>query len=214
MSSTTAIAAAVLAAGFAARADSVADEADFHFHRGAQLTQRGKVEEALGEFFFSNRLVHNRNVVFNIARSFELLKRYNEAYRWYSDILSEENVPAADRKAVETAIRHLEPSLALLRIESDPAGATLYIDRKDQGARGTLRVLPGEHQLFLSAPGHVGQQIAVQAAADETVPVHFKLLPLPPPSGSIVVRANVESALLRIDGREAGFAPEGSRGGG
>src|ERR1700682_1660804 len=287
MSSTTAIAAAVLAAGFAARADSVADEADFHFHRGAQLTQRGKVEEALGEFFFSNRLIHNRNVVFNIARSFELLKRYNEAYRWYSDILSEENVPAADRKAVETAIRHLEPSLALLRIESDPAGATLYIDRKDlgargqtpltlalppgqavvmaelaghrparadvtlaigatrtvklqperiwsvlelsgepgtaelrvdstdgpsQGARGTLRVLPGDHQLFLSAPGHVGQQIAVQAAADETVPVHFKLLPLPPPSGSIVVRANVESALLRIDGREAGFAPEVIRG--
>ena len=287
MSSTTAIAAAVLAAGFAARADSVADEADFHFHRGAQLIQRGKVEEALGEFFFSNRLVHNRNVVFNIARSFELLKRYNEAYRWYSDILSEENVPAADRKAVETAIRHLEPSLALLRIESDPAGATLYIDRKDlgargqtpltlalppgqavvmaelaghrparadvtlaigatrtvklqperiwsvlelsgepgtaelrvdstdgpsQGARGTLRVLPGDHQLFLSAPGHVGQQIAVQAAADETVPVHFKLLPLPPPSGSIVVRANVESALLRIDGREAGFAPEVIRG--
>src|SRR5260370_6367656 len=246
MSSTTVIAAAVLAVGFAARADSLAGEADFHFHRGAQLIQRGKVEEALGEFFFSNRLVHNRTAIFNIARSFELLKRYNEAYRWYSDILSEENVPAADRKAVEAAIRRLEPSLALLRIESEPAGATLYIDRKDLGARGqapltlalppgravvmaelagyrparvdvtvaigatrtvklqperiwsvlelsgdpdtaalrvgltdgpvryargALRVLPGEHQIFLSAPGHAGQQLTVQAAAATTVPV-------------------------------------------
>ena len=283
MSSRGVIAAAVLAAGFAARADSLADQADFHFHRGAQLIQRGKVEEALSEFFFSNRLVHNRNAVFNIARSFELLKRYNEAYRWYSDILFEENVPAADLEAVEAAIRRLEPSLALLRIESEPAGATLYIDRKDLGARGqtpltlalppgkavvmaeltghrpanadvtlaigatrtvklqleriwsllelsgepgtaelrvdtidgpsqdargTLRVLPGDHQLFLSAPGYTRQQIAVQAPADKTMPVHFKLLPLPPPSGSMVVRANADGALLRIDGREAGFAPQ------
>ena len=77
-----------------ARADSIADEADFRFHRGAQLFRQGKVEEALGEFLASNHLVHNRNAVFNIARSFELLERHNEAYRWYTDILTEENVPA------------------------------------------------------------------------------------------------------------------------
>src|SRR5260370_27583263 len=125
MSSRGVIAAAVLAAGFAARDDSLGDQADLHVHRGAQLIERGKVEEALSEFFFSNRLVHNRNAVFNIARSFELLKRYNEAYRWYSDILSEENVPAADLEAVEAAIRPLEPSPAPLRLPSQPARATL-----------------------------------------------------------------------------------------
>src|SRR5260370_24120271 len=280
------IAAAVLAAGLAARDDSLGDQADLHVHRGAQLIERGKVEEALSEFFFSNRLVDNRTAIFNIARSFELLKRYNEAYRWYSDILFEENVPAADLEAVEAAIRRLEPSLALLRIESEPAGATLYLDRKDLGARGqtpltlalppgkavvmaeltghrpanaevtlaigatrtvklqleriwsllelsgepgtaelrvdttdgpsqdargTLRVLPGDHQLFLSAPGYTGQQIAVQAPADKTVPAHFKLLPRPPPSGSMVVRANADVALLRIDGRAAGVSPQGVR---
>src|SRR5207253_8122327 len=118
---------ALLLAASAARADSLADEADFRFHRGARLFKDGNVEEALGEFLASNHLVHNRNVVFNIARSFELLKRYNEAYRWYTDILAEPGVPDDDRRAVDESIRRMQPSLALLRVESDPPGATIYL---------------------------------------------------------------------------------------
>jgi outer membrane receptor protein involved in Fe transport len=275
--------ASLLLASLSAHADSVADEADFHFHRGATLIRQGNLEEALSEFLGSNRLVRNHNTLFNIARCFELLHKSNEAYRWYGDLLVDESLPEADRKAVENALERLRPSLALLRIETTPPGATVFIDRKDLGARGQtpvtlalppgnvlalvelvgfkpaqaaaalavgktatvslsperiygtivlagepqqaeaqidrataqrlpasgpLKMVPGDHLVFITAPGYVAQQLSVQVPAAGAVPVRFNLLPLPPPSGTLVVRANVDGALLRLDGREAGFTPD------
>ena len=273
----------LLAAG--ARADSIADEADFRFHRAATLYRQGKVEDALGEFLASNRLVRNRNVIFNIARCFEQLSKFNEAYRWYTEIQGDE-MPAEDRKELQLALKRLQPSLALLRVDSAPPGATVYIDRKDLGGRGqtpvTLalpagkaqvileldgfrpfqqpvqpqvgktvevkpaldriygevvvegepegfelrvdagselnapalqllrgraKVIPGRHILTVTAPGHAAQQLAVEVTPDSVTPVKFKLLPLPPPSGGLVVRANLEGALIRVDGKELGFTP-------
>jgi outer membrane receptor protein involved in Fe transport len=269
-----------LLASAAARADSIADEADFRFHRAANLVREGKVEEALGEFLASNRLVRNRNVIFNIARCFEELRHYNEAYRWYTEIVHDE-MPEADRQSLADALKRLRPSLALLQVESTPPGATVYIDREDLGARGqtpvTLAlppgkvtaivelpgfrthtqsialavgrtallapaldriygqlelagepagfearidsgaplaldrgvalVVPGKHILTISAKGYAEQQLAVDVPADGVARVPFKLLPLPPPAGALVVRANLDGALVRVDGKEAGFTP-------
>src|SRR6266850_101106 len=120
---------AALAIAAPALADSVADEADFRFRRAAALYRAGRIEEALGEFLASNRLVKNHNVAFNIARSFEQLKRVNEAYRWYVEILAEPGLSDEDRNAVGEALKRLGNSLALVRVESEPQGATVYIDR-------------------------------------------------------------------------------------
>src|SRR5258708_28465523 len=105
------VAVALLLVGLAARADSMADEADFRFQRAAKLYRQGKVEEAMGEFLASNRLVRNRNVIFNIARSFRVLNRYNEAYRRYPQILPDDP-PQPDRQDVAAAINPLQPSPA------------------------------------------------------------------------------------------------------
>src|ERR1700736_2285115 len=67
------LAALLLASSLPSRADSVADEADFRFHRGSTLIRQGNVEAALSDFLDSNRLVRNHNALFNIARCFELL---------------------------------------------------------------------------------------------------------------------------------------------
>ena len=271
-----------LLAPLAARADSIADEADFRFHRAATLYRQGHVEEALGEFLHSNRLVRNRNVIFNIARSFEQLGKFNEAYRWYMEVLGDE-MPDADRKDLREALQRLRPSLALLIVESDPPGATVFIDRKDLGGRGTTpvtlalppgkvtalvelagykpaqksttltvgktsllapsleriygtlevsgqpaqfelrldgqdgppaltqsgaaQVLPGKHILYVTAPGHAEQQLAVDVPPEGSAPVQFRLLELPPPAGVLVVKANIDGALVRVDGKEVGFTP-------
>src|SRR6267143_6295510 len=133
-----ALAAAVLCAllpSAFARADSVADEADFRFHRGVNLYGRGRTEDALSEFLASNRLVRNRNVIQNVARCFERLRMFNEAWRWYSELLAEP-LPENERRDLAAALTRLQPSLALLRVFSDPPGATVYVDRRDLGARG------------------------------------------------------------------------------
>jgi outer membrane receptor protein involved in Fe transport len=276
-----ALAAASLAAS-AALADSLADEADFRFRRGAALYRKGQVDEALGEFLASNRLVKNRNVAFNIARCFEQLKLFNEAYRRYVELLGED-LPAPDRASVQSALQRLRPQLALVQVDTEPPGATVYLDRKDLGARGqtplelalpkgaasvlveldghrearstveanvglvarvslrleriygTLhvdahpadvelrldrsdaeplkidrghaRVLPGHHEVFATAQGFLPHTLAVQVPPDGDARVHIELMPLPPPSGTLVARANVDGALVRIDGKEAGFTP-------
>src|SRR6266545_476546 len=96
-----------------ARADSTADEADARFHLGNTLFRAGRFDDALVEFFTSNRLAHNRNVVFNIARSYEALARYEEAYRYYAEYIAEE--PNKDeRSAAVRRLKELEPRVALL----------------------------------------------------------------------------------------------------
>ena len=273
---------AALAQAHPARADDTADEADFRFRRGATLYRSGHVEEALGEFLASNHLVRNRNVIFNIARCFEQLKMFNEAWRFYSEVLNDE-MPAEDRKDLEASLERLKPSLALLEVKTDPPGATVYVNRKDLGARGqtplvlalkpgketaiveapgyrplradvvlaigktahvgseleriygaletlgdpakfelrvddaegpilmakngTAQVLPGHHTVYASANGYVTQQLSIEIAPEETARLKFKLSPVPAPSGTLVVKANLDGALVRIDGTEVGFTP-------
>src|SRR5262245_20630105 len=94
------VALGVLLPAARAAGEDVADEAQFHFVRGNQLYRQGRFEDALSEFYASNRLVSNRNVQFNIARCLEQLKLYDEAFRAWSDIGRKDAPPAEDRKSV------------------------------------------------------------------------------------------------------------------
>src|SRR5215470_3063777 len=118
-----------------ARADGVADEADLQFTIGAEAYQKGDFTGALEHFLASNRLVPNRNVVFNIARTYEELKAAPDAYRYYVEALQGES--RADQiRRIEDALKRVAPSVAVLKVTTDPPGATVYLDRKDLGARG------------------------------------------------------------------------------
>ena len=265
-----------------ARAQDVADEAQFHFSRGNQLYRQGRFDEALVELYASNRLVPNRNVKFNIARCLEQLRLYDEAFRAWSE-LARGDAPPAERAAIQAAIDRLRPQLALLQVTTTPPGATIFVNRRDLGALGTTprrlalapgsatvlldlsgyrsvsvpvelakgtekqiaptleriygavvfrglppgatvrdgatdgpllvvgagptRLVPGRHDLFVAAPAHAAARVTVDVPPDETTSVDVPLAPLPSPTGAVVVRANLDGALVRIDGREMGFSP-------
>src|SRR5438094_3558403 len=193
MAAREALAAALLCALLpcaGARADSVADEADFRFHRGVSLYGRGHTEEALSEFLASNRLVRNRNVIQNVARCFERLRMYSEAWRWYSELLAEP-LPEGERRDLAAALERLQPSLALLRVFSDPPGATVYVDREDLGARGqtpvTLALPPGAATAIVEAPGHKPADARVQLRIGK---ISLLQLTLPRIQGDIEVLAD------------------------
>jgi outer membrane receptor for ferrienterochelin and colicins len=258
----------------------LADEAQFRFLRGNAMYRAGRFEDALSEYYLSHRLVPNRNVQFNIARCLERLRRFDEAFRTWSQ-LSDGDLPDAERAIVREAIDRLRPQLALLRVGSDPPGADIYLGRRDLGSLGqtpkliavpegkatlileldghrpaelpvepqrgkeqvvshrlervygrvaltnlpagarvrrgspageSLSVGPGELRLplgrevlYVTLPGYETARVEVDVAGDAltTVPVALR----PALTGSIVVRANVEGALVRVDGREVGFTP-------
>lgn len=265
-----------------ARAADVADEAEFHFRRGNTAYRAGKYEEALSEWYASNRLVANRNVQFNIARCLEQLSLFDEAFRAYSE-LEGQKLPAAEQKEVRDSIGRLRSHLALVKVTSEPPGASIFVGRRDLGSLGTtpkllalqagsakvildlegyrsaeasvklarggeakvaltleriygsldfpslpanaevrrdkadgevlrtgpgtLKLLPGSHVLFVTAPGFVAARVSQDVKPDQVTPVEVPLTPTPPPSGALVVRSNVDGALVRVDGKEMGFTP-------
>lgn len=145
--------------GFSGRssADGLADEAELHFQLGTSDYQKSEFMSALEHFMASNRLVPNRRVVFNIARTFEQLKRFPDAHRYYVDALEgETNQTAID--AARAAIERLAPYVALLDVVTDPPGATIFIDRKDLGSRGraprALALAPGTYRVIAELPGY------------------------------------------------------------
>src|SRR5258706_1969218 len=101
-------------------ADNLADEADLKFRLGAEAYQHADYRGALEEFLASNRLVPNRNVIYNIARCYEELKQFPEAYRYYVLALQAET-DAEARTRIEHALSAIQQYLAVLEVESQPS---------------------------------------------------------------------------------------------
>lgn len=170
--------AVVLVAG-GASADDVADEADLQFQLGAERYETGDFKGALEHFLASNRLVANKNVLFNIARTYEQLKRAPDAYRYYVLALEGETQPAA-KKRVEDALARITPNVAILKVETDPPGATVYLDRKDLGPRGnaprTLGLAEGRRKVIVEKAGYEpAESEPVELKIGKEVKVELKL---------------------------------------
>src|SRR6478736_3133827 len=151
-----------------ARADDLADQAELEFSLGVDAYQRGEYKLGFEHFLISNRLVANKNVLFNIARSYEQLKTYPAAFRYYSLALESETEPDAKAK-INTALAQIKQYVMVLRVTTRPAGATLYIDRKDLGARGAspqlLGLAPHAYKLIAEYPGYEPAVVDVPATA-------------------------------------------------
>lgn len=169
-----------LFAGGQARAGGLGDEAELHFQIAAEHYQKGEFRNALEHFLLSNRLVPNRKVVFNIARTFEQMKRYADAHRYYVDVLDGET-NAQTIADVNAAIKRIAPNVAVLRVETTPPGATIYIDRKDLGSRGTsprpLAVPEGKYKVIVELDGYeaaTSGPIEVKLGMEAAVPLTLR----------------------------------------
>ncbi len=162
----------------AALANNTADEADVAFEVGNEAYSRGHYVEALRSYFTSYRLVPNRNVLFNIARCYEALTRYNEAYRYYND-LAQQHLPSADEAEVRRALERLHPKVALVRVTTEPPGAEVLVDREDLGIRGlspqTLALTPGHHTVMVRKEGYRPQQESISVTRGRSLSQEFTL---------------------------------------
>lgn len=162
-----------------ARADGLADEAELHFQMATEHYQRGNFRDALEHFLTSNRLVPNKNVVLNIARTFEQLRRFADAHRYYVDAREVEQDPKLVQ-SIDAAIQRIAPHVAVLFVETTPPGATIYIDRKDLGSRGRsprpLALPEGHYRVIVELPGHelaTSGEIDARLGAEVKVPLQL-----------------------------------------
>ncbi|HEY1959129.1 MAG TPA: TonB-dependent receptor [Polyangiaceae bacterium] len=182
-----------------ATADNLADEADLQFKLGAAAYQKGDFTSALEHFLASNRLVPNRNVVFNIARTYEELHVAPDAYRYYVDAAQGET-RADQKQRIEEALRRVAPSVAVLKVTTDPPGAAVYLDRKDLGARGNtpanLGLAAGKHKVIVELSGYEGaEKNDVELVIGREQDISFTLVPI---LGTVHVEGEA-GATVRLD---------------
>jgi len=162
-----------------ALADNTADEADVAFEVGNAAYNKGDYVEALRSYFTSYRLVPNRNVLYNIARCYEELTRYNEAYRYYNDLAQQEGLSASDTTSVRRALERLRPKVALVRVTTQPPGAEVYVEREDLGSRGlspqTLALPAGRHKVMVRRKGYHPAEQTITVARGRSVSQDFTL---------------------------------------
>ncbi len=179
-----------------ALADGVADEAEVNFRLGAERYQAGDYRGALSYFLISNRLAPNHHVRFNVARAFQRLGQYPEAYRWCEAALAGESEPSL-RAQLEETLAAIEREVSVVELVTNPPGATVFIDRRNLG---TVAVTParialasGKHRILVDLAGYESAQSEeLTLVKGERVQLTFDLERI---VGTVDVRAEAPTAV-------------------
>lgn len=189
------------ALGFAPATASaeVASETGFFDALARRAYQAGQYEQALESFQLVQEIAPSPRVLYNIALCADLAGRSDMAFSLYQEYLQGADPDAVRRAEAETRAQRLKPKLALLAVESDPSGASIYVDRKELGQFGitpsTLALSEGEHRLLLERAGFAPQSVpvVVQLGSLATTSVS-----LPPLLGEVSVELRPASGTLQF----------------
>jgi tetratricopeptide (TPR) repeat protein len=176
----------------AAQATTENAEARTYFEEGNRLyeeasrareSQRTKLlQRSLEAYVDSLQIVRSRNALFNAAIVLDELGRHDEAFNYFSEYLRIEGLPAADRDDATARRDALRAKVAVLRVVTDPAGALLWVDRKDLAPRGEtpieLALPPGKHSTFIEKEGYVPIEGSEEIVRGEIAVVELPLSPL------------------------------------
>ncbi len=174
---TTLFALVCLSQAATAHADRAA-EARFHDEQARRYYASRRYEDAVRSFMLEQRLSPNPNTVFNIALCMQQLRRHADAYMYYAEYLGSEETDETRRTQSERALRTLRPRVSLVRVQSEPAGAAIFVDRRELGQYGvTPRVLAldaGEHRIWVERQGYRPdeQTVALDLGGETSVTLH------------------------------------------
>ena len=145
-------------------------------------------------------LAPNRNVLFNIARTYERMKRLPDAYRYYLQALDGETRTDI-RQKVQQSLDRIRPLVAVLRVQTNPPGATVYLDRKDLGARGkspdVIGLDAGRHRVFVELAGHepaTSDLVDLRVGSESVVQLSLR-----PIVTEVRLEADPSAAAVRLD---------------
>jgi hypothetical protein len=210
-----------LSAPFVAAAQATTDnaEARVYFEEGNRLfqeasTARGTrremlLQRSLEAYVDSLQIVRSRNALFNAAIVLGELERHDESFNYFTEYLGVEGLSEADRADAGRRRDALRAKVAVLEVVTEPAGALLFLDRKDLAPRGQtpieIAIPEGNHRLFLEIEGFIDQEIARQAVRGETTRVAVELEPaaglpavelVPPPPPVSHARPRLRNAAI------------------
>lgn len=180
---------------------------------GKKAFSRGDYDAAIQEFKAAFDIKPSGAVLFNIAKSFERMSRYEEAIDYYQQYL-DLDPNATDRPDVEEQIRRLKKSIRErfqeLSVSSEPPGADIYLDDRNTGLQGQtnfrFKVQPGPHTIFLDANGFEPVKREFVMPDDKPLALEFNMKKLEN-VGFLEISVNVDGARIFIDGAIVGLSP-------
>lgn len=162
-------------------------EALERFDQAQAIFERGDYGAALAEFDRIYELLEahpNRYfVLFNIARSYEELHRYDRAMEYYQRYLDEGGAQAENRADVEASLRALDRLLGTVAITAEVSEPGVEIPRVEVWvgdsqvgeAPGEVRIPGGQHTVEIRAQGFEVIRQEVQVASRQRVEIHIVL---------------------------------------
>jgi hypothetical protein len=180
----------LICAGPAAAADAGEPDperkaaANAHLKRGAELIDAEDLPGALAQFEAAYRLVPSPSILHNFGIVYQGLGRKAEALDAFQRFLDEaDKAPPATREHARQAVQALKREVAELRVESDVAGASIFVDKRKVGQTPQERPIyldPGPHQLSVEKAGlatGLAQRVEATAGQQLTVPARLSAPP-------------------------------------
>jgi len=185
-------------------------EARGRFERGIAMFERGDNAAALAEFLAAYELAPRPSVLFNLAATYEALRRYPEAVDAYDRFLATPGGDRHDRARAERSLARLRPLLATLQVRTNPPGAAVTVDEVAPRDPAAVSVSPGEHRVAARWPDgrEVVARVVVASAqtrevlldAPASVTSAAVAAPASAPTARLALRGVPAGASMRVDG--------------
>jgi hypothetical protein len=194
--------------------EEIKREAAAHYHEGRRLFDQELYSAAIERFQQAQQLYPAPANLYNIAKCYERLGASNlcvESYQSYLRLYeSSKGRSAPDVVDVRNAIEKCRLGARIfLSIESDPPGATVYLDAMDKVVGQTpyaTHTDAGTYRLKLTLQGYAPFERTLNVRPGEPLKVVFKLEKFQA-SGKLIVRANILGAAIYVDGKNIGLTP-------
>jgi tetratricopeptide (TPR) repeat protein len=180
---------------------------------GRKAYSRGDYEGAIEEFKAAFDMKPNAGALYNIAKSYEKMARYDEAIEYFQQYL-DLDPKATDRSDVEETIKRLKKTLKEkfqeLSVSSDPPAADIYLDDRNTGLQGQtnyrFKVTPGPHTLYLDLNGYEPTKRDFIMPDDKPLALDFKMKKLEN-VGYVEIKVDQDGARIFVDGAIIGLSP-------
>jgi tetratricopeptide (TPR) repeat protein len=195
------------------RAQDARAEAHAHFERGVQQAAAREYARALESFEAAYRLGPHPATLYNIGLAFIALDRSADAAsalrRYLRDATAE---PEAKRARAQAQLDRLLPTLGLVQLSIDPAGARVRVDGRPVDRTEQLLLTPGTHRVQVSLPQHAGEERALVVAAGTSQTLALTLARVRKPSAAAAAEGQLRVIVfpygsVRIDGEPRGSSP-------
>lgn len=182
-----------------------------HFDHGLRLTRRSLWQAALVEFEESLRLFPTAVAAYNRALCLRRLYRYPETITALEEYLEgyADEIDSRRREVVEGLLVEIRALLTEVTVEVSQPGATIIVDSEDVGVSPLSRpllMLSGPHEVVVRLDGYRRVRRDVVVVAGRGTTESFELEP-EANLGRLRVEANVDDAVVLVDGHEVGTVP-------